>query len=303
MNYRQLGKDGADIPVIGLGAWPIGGGMGNMGDRDSIDTVRTAIDSGITLLDTAQAYRTSEATLGRALKDGYRERCFLATKVSRQYSRGDIENAIENSLRNLDVDYVDLYQIHSWNPQYPIEESMETMARLQEQGKTRFIGVSNFNAAQMQQAYDIAPFHSNQPRYNMFDRNIEAEDLDFCRQTGIGILAHSPLGKGLLTGKYTPDHIFDEGDERANSSRFQGDLFARYLAVADELQSVAADKNMTMVQLAIAWLLRREEVTCVLVGAKNPDQVKEHVGAADVDFSDDELERIEKILQDTPSGF
>ena len=224
MNHRQLGKDGADIPVIGLGAWPIGGGMGNMDDRDSIDTVRTAIDSGITLLDTAQAYRTSEATLGRALKDGYRERCFLATKVSRQYSREDIESAIENSLRNLDVDYVDLYQIHSWNPQYPIEESMETMARLQEQGKTRFIGVSNFNAAQMQQAYDIAPFHSNQPRYNMFDRNIEAEDLDFCRQTGIGILAHSPLGKGLLTGKYASGHVFSEDDERANSPRFQGDL-------------------------------------------------------------------------------
>ena len=303
MNHRQLGKDGADIPVLGLGAWPIGGGMGNMDDRDCIDTVRTAIDSGITLLDTAQAYRTSEATLGRALKDGYRERCFLATKVSRQYSRGDIENAIENSLQNLDVDYVDLYQIHSWNPQYPIEESMETMARLQEQGKTRFIGVSNFNAAQMQIAYDIAPFHSNQPRYNMFDRNIEDEDLDFCRHTGIGILAHSPLGKGLLTGKYTPGHVFSEDDERANSPRFQGDLFARYLAVGDQLKSVAADKNITMVQLAIAWLLRREEVTCVLVGAKNSDQVKEHVGAADVEFSDDELERIEKILQDTPNGF
>lgn len=303
MNHRQLGKDGADIPVLGLGAWPIGGGMGNMDDRDSIDTVRTAIDSGITLLDTAQAYRTSEATLGRALKDGYRERCFLATKVSRQYSRGDIESAIENSLRNLDVDYVDLYQIHSWNPQYPIEESMETMARMQEQGKTRFIGVSNFNAAQMQQAYDIAPFHSNQPRYNMFDRNIEAEDLDFCRQTGIGILAHSPLGKGLLTGKYAPGHVFSVDDERAHSPRFQGDLFARYLAVADELKSVAAEKSITMVQLAIAWLLCREEVTCVLVGAKNSDQVKEHVGAADVEFSDDELECIEKILQDTPNGF
>ena len=303
MNHRQLGKDGADIPVLGLGAWPIGGGMGNMDDRDCIDTVRTAIDSGITLLDTAQAYRTSEATLGRALKDGYRERCFLATKVSRQYSRGDIESAIENSLRNLDVDYVDLYQIHSWNPQYPIEESMGTMARMQEQGKTRFIGVSNFNAAQMQQAYDIAPFHSNQPRYNMFDRNIEVEDLDFCRQTGIGILAHSPLGKGLLTGKYASGHVFSQDDERARSPRFQGDLFSRYLAVADELKSVASDKNITMVQLAIAWLLRREEVTCVLVGAKNSDQVKEHVGAADVAFSDDELVRIEKILQDTPNGF
>ena len=111
------------------------------------------------------------------------------------------------------------------------------------------------------------------------------------------------LGKGLLTGKYTPGHAFSEDDERAGSPRFQGDLFARYLAVADELKSVAAEKNITMVQLAIAWLLRREEVTCVLVGAKDPDQVKEHVGAADVEFADDELERIEEILQDTPNDF
>lgn len=115
MNHRQLGKDGPAVPVIGLGAWPIGGGMGDLDENTCIDTVRTAIDSGITLLDTAQAYRTSEATLGRALEDGYRERCFLATKVSRQYSRKDIERAIENSLRNLGVDCVDLYQIHSWN--------------------------------------------------------------------------------------------------------------------------------------------------------------------------------------------
>lgn len=297
MNQRQLGKNGPDVPVIGLGAWPIGGGMGDLDERACIATVRAAIDCGITLLDTAQAYRTSEATLGRALKDGYRERCFLATKVSRHYSRKDIDRAIENSLRALEVDCVDLYQIHSWNAQYPIEESMEAMARLQEQGKTRFIGVSNFNAAQLQQAYDIAPFHANQPRYNMFDRAIEAEDLGFCNRTGIGILAHSPLGKGLLTGKYTPDHVFAQGDERARSPRFQGDLFAQYLAVADRLQAVAADKNITLVQLAIAWLLRREEVTCVLVGAKNPDQVKEHVGAADVAFSDEELERIENILR------
>lgn len=297
MNQRQLGKNGPDVPVIGLGAWPIGGGMGDLDERACIATVRAAIDSGITLLDTAQAYRTSEATLGRALKDGYRERCFLATKVSRHYSRKAIDRAIENSLRALDVDCVDLYQIHSWNAQYPIEESMEAMARLQEQGKTRFIGVSNFNAAQLQQAYDIAPFHANQPRYNMFDRAIEAEDLGFCNRVGIGILAHSPLGKGLLTGKYAPDHVFAQGDERARSPRFQGELFAQYLAVADRLQAVAADKNITLVQLAIAWLLRREEVTCVLVGAKNPDQVKEHVGAADVAFSDEELERIENILR------
>jgi aryl-alcohol dehydrogenase-like predicted oxidoreductase len=302
MQHRLLGTDGPEIPVIGLGAWPIGGGMGELDEAESIATVRTAIDNGITLLDTAQAYRTSEGTLGRALKDGYRERCFLATKVSRGYAPKDIETAIENSLRSLGTDYVDLYQIHSWNAQYPIEDTMATMAKLQEQGKTRDIGISNFNAQQMQSAYSFAPFHSSQPRYNMFDRNIETKDLAYCAQAGIGILAHSPLAKGLLTGKYTPDYKFPDGDERTNFPRFQGDLFAQYLAITDQLKSIAADKNCTMVQLAIAWILRRPEITCVLVGAKNPNQVMGHIDAADITFSDEELQRVDGFLQQTPKG-
>lgn len=302
MQHRQLGTDGPEIPVIGLGAWPIGGGMGDLDEQDSIATVRTAIDNGITLLDTAQAYRTSEGTLGRALSDGYRERCFLATKVSRGYAPKDIETAIENSLKSLNTDYVDLYQIHGWNAKYPIEDSMATMAKLQQQGKTRFIGISNFNAQQMQTAYEVAPFHSSQPRYNMFDRNIEKEDLAYCAKTGIGILAHSPLAKGLLTGKYTPDHLFPEDDERTTMPRFTGDLFAQYLAVTDKLKPIASAKNCTMVQLAIAWILRRSEITCVLVGAKNPEQVKDHLAAANITFSDDELQHIDTLLQDTPKG-
>lgn len=302
MLHRHLGTDGPEIPVIGLGAWPIGGGMGELDEDQNIDTIRTAIDNGITLLDTAQAYRTSEGTLGRALKDGYRERCFLATKVSGKYASQDIETAIENSLRSLNTDYIDLYQIHSWNAKYPIEDTMTIMAKLQEQGKIRFIGVSNFNAQQMETAYKIAPFHSSQPRYNMFDRHIETEDLAYCAQTGIGILAHSPLAKGLLTGKYTPDYQFPEDDERSQFPRFQGNLFAQYLAVTDLLKSIAHDKNCTMVQLAIAWILRRPEITCVLVGAKNADQVKDHLPAADITFSDDELKHIDTILQDTPKG-
>jgi aryl-alcohol dehydrogenase-like predicted oxidoreductase len=302
MQHRQLGKNGPEIPVIGLGAWPIGGGMGDLDEQDSIATVRTAIDNGITLLDTAQAYRTSEGTLGRALKDGYRERCFLATKVSGSYTPQSIETAIENSLRSLNTDCIDLYQIHGWSTKDPIEDSMATMAKLQEQGKTRFIGISNFNAAQMQTAYTIAPFHSSQPRYNMFDRNIETEDLAYCAQTSIGILAHSPLAKGLLTGKYTPESQFPEGDERSTFPRFQGDLFSQYLAVTDQLKTIAADKKCTMVQLAIAWILRRPEVTCVLVGAKDPDQVKGHLDAANITFSNDELQNIDTILKDTPKG-
>ena len=149
MQLRQMGKNGPHISAIGLGAWPIGGGMGPVAEAEAIATVRAAIDCGITFLDTAQAYRSSEDTLGKALKDGYRERCFLATKVSGRYGRQDIEQAMNNSLRALGVDHVDLYQIHSWNPHYPVAESIEAMLRLQESGKTRFIGVSNYNAAQM----------------------------------------------------------------------------------------------------------------------------------------------------------
>ena len=130
MEYRQLGKDGPQVPVLGLGTWPIGGGMGTVDEQTAIETIHAAVDHGITLIDSAQGYRASETIIGRALKGGYRDRCFLATKVTGNYASSDITLAIENSLRALDVEYVDLYQIHHWNPEYPIEASMETMTQL-----------------------------------------------------------------------------------------------------------------------------------------------------------------------------
>jgi aryl-alcohol dehydrogenase-like predicted oxidoreductase len=300
METRQLGQDGPQIPVIGLGAWPLGGGMGQVDEAEAIRTIHAAMDHGITLIDTAQAYRSSEATVGKALKNGYRDRCFLATKVSFDYSPAGIRSAMENSLRDLDVDYVDLYQIHSWKPEYPVAASMETLAQLQQAGKTRYIGVSNFNADQMQPALAVARFHSNQPRYNLLDRQIEVADIPFCGQYGIGILAHSPLAKGLLTGKYRPGHQFPADDERSQFPRFQGETFARYLDVADRLQAIAAAKGITLVQLAIAWQLRLPAITCVLVGAKNTEQVLEYLGAVGVTFTTEELTEIETILADAP---
>ena len=296
MEHRQLGKDGPQVSVLGLGAWPLGGGMGQVDEGTAVATVRAAIDNGITLLDTAQAYCSSEATLGKALKDGYRERCFLATKVSGDYSRAGILSAIDDSLRALDVDAVDLYQIHSPDARYPVEESMETMAELQAAGRARYLGVSNFSAEQMREALQTVRFQANQPRYNLFDREIEREDIPFCEQRGIGLLAHSPLAKGLLTGKYSPGHRFPDDDERAQMARFQGDTFTRYLAVAKGLEAVAHDKGLSLMQLAVAWLLRLPAVTCVLVGAKSPAQVEEHLGAVGVRFSDDELRHIEDLL-------
>jgi aryl-alcohol dehydrogenase-like predicted oxidoreductase len=300
MEYRQLGTGGPKIPVIGLGAWPIGGGMGIVDERNAIDTIHASIDQGITLIDTAQYYRTSEAIIGRALENGWRDRCFIATKVSGKYSRADIRTAIENSLRALKVDVIDLYQIHSWNPQYPVEASLDEMDKLRQEGKVRFLGVSNYNAEQMRRALQTARFESSQPRYNLFDREIEAEDIPFCEREGIGILAHSPLAKGLLGGKYTPDTTFPPEDERSTFPRFQGQTFARFLGVADRLKQVAADKGLTLVQLAIAWQLRLPAITCVLVGAKSAQQVAEYTGAVGVSFTAEELARIETILQDTP---
>ena len=305
MEYRQLTRDGTQVSVIGLGTWPFGGGMGAMDDQTAIAITRAAIDNGINLIDTAQVYGESEERLGKALKDGYRDRCFLATKVWREqdndYSPAAIYAAMDESLRKLDVDYVDLYQIHHPDPSYPLDQTMEALDRLREQGKTRYIGVSNFWVEHMEEALTTTRLHTNQPRYNMLDRRIEAEVLPFCERNGIGIMAHSPLAKGLLTGRYRVGHKFPEDDERSRLSRFRGEPFAHYVKVADQLKQMAADKNLSLIQLAIGWLLRLSSVSCVLVGAKRPDQIHEHLGAAGVTFSDDELARIESILQDTPA--
>ncbi len=300
MEYRTLCKNGPEISVLGLGAWPIGGGMGKVDESTAVSTIHAAINNGITTIDTAQYYRTSESIIGKALKNGYRFRCFLATKASYDFSGKGIVSAMENSLRALGTDYVDLYQIHNWDPVYPIEESMETMIRLREQGKTRYIGVSNFNKEQMQQVLRTAGFESNQLRYNMFDRQMEKVVIPFCEHQDIGVLAHSPLAKGLLTGKYTREHRFLQDDERSGFPRFWGKNFSTYLEVVEKLKGIAWDKGLSMVQLSIAWVLRMSAVTCVLVGAKNPQQVVEHLGALGVKFTEGDLRRIDSILADAP---
>ena len=296
MEKRQLGKDGDYVSVIGFGAWPIGGAMGAVDEGAAISTVHAVLDHGITLIDTAQSYRTSEEIIGKALKDGRRNQVFLATKVSRDYSPDGIRRAMENSLRALQTDHVDLYQIHGWNPQYPVDDSMEMMEKLRQEGKTRYIGVSNYNVEQMELAAQTAPFHSLQPRYNLLDREIEAETVPHCEAHGIGILPHSPLAKGLLTGKYTPDYQFPAEDERSGMSRFQGEEFRRNLATAEKLQAIAQERNLTLIQLAIGWQLRLSGVTCVLVGAKTPEQVAEHVGGQGWQLTDAELQAIEVVL-------
>lgn len=300
MKQRQLTTDGTKVSVIGLGTWPLGGAMGDMDLKTAIAVTRTAIDGGINLIDTAQAYLKSEERLGKALKDGYRDRCFLATKVIDDYSPKGIQRAMDDSLRKLDVDHVDLYQVHHPDLSYPFDQTFEAMGRLREQGKTRYIGVSNYKVEHLEAALRTSALDTNQPRYSMLDRRVENDVLPFCQQHGIGILTHSPLAKGLLTGRYKAGHQFAENDERASLPRFRGERCSHYLRVADELQDIARNKGIGLVQLAIAWIMRLAPVSCVLVGAKNPEQVHDHLRAAEVVLTDEELDRIEIILQNTP---
>jgi aryl-alcohol dehydrogenase-like predicted oxidoreductase len=270
--------------------------MGAVSDRDAAASVEEALAQGITFFDTAEVYRPAEERLGPLLRP-HRERIFLATKVGgSNLVASHVREAVENSLRLLQTDVLDLYQVHWFDDRQPLEEGLEAMAALQAQGKIRYLGVSNFDVSQMERALKVAPIQSLQPRYNMFDREIEAEIVPFCRQHGIGILAHSPLGKGLLAGKYRPGHIFAPDDERSQFARFKGEQFAAYLAKADRLKAIAQARGLTLPQLAVAWTLRDEAVTVCLVGCKNAAQSRENEVPGDVVLSEGELRQIEEIL-------
>ena len=208
MQTRRLGKDGPEVSAICFGAWPIGGGLGAVPEEQGIATVKAAIEVGMTFIDTAEGYQTSESVLGKALK-GQRHEVFLATKLSGpEHSLEHMNRAVENSLRTLGTDYIDLYQLHSPQPQWPIEETMAGLLKLREQGKIRYIGVSNFSAEQTLEAMKHGPVHSSQPRYNMIWREAEESILSCCLENGVGVIPHSVLAKGLLGGKHVPGHRF-----------------------------------------------------------------------------------------------
>jgi aryl-alcohol dehydrogenase-like predicted oxidoreductase len=299
MEQRILGRDGPPVPVIGFGAWPIGGGMGAVDEADAVRTVHHALDHGVTLIDTAEAYRSSEATLGKALHSwtGTRDQLFLATKVrGNDLSREHVERAIGESLRQLRTDYVDLLQAHSWDAGHPIEETMRAFEDLTRSGKVRYTGVSNFDVPQMEAARAAGAVQSLQPAYSLLARGVEAEILPYCQAQGIGVLAHSPLAKGLLTGKYTPQSVFPADDERARMPRFSGAEGQRNLATAGRLQAWAAARGHTLVELAIAWVLSNPAVTVCLCGAKSPQQVDDHVRAAAWRLSAAERAEIDALL-------
>jgi aryl-alcohol dehydrogenase-like predicted oxidoreductase len=311
MQTRQLGNSDLNITPIGVGAWAMGGGdwafaWGAQDDQDSINAIRAALDAGMNWIDTAMVYGHghSEQVVGRAIA-GLNNKPYVFTKCSRKRAEDgsligvlkadSIRAECEASLRNLNVDVIDLYQIHWPIPVEDIEEGWETLARLKDEGKVRWIGVSNFNAEQMQRVQPIAPITSLQPPYSLLRREIEANELPFVAANNIGVIAYSPMASGLLSGKMTKERVanFPDNDWRRNRDAFQEPQLSRNLALAEKLAEIGARHGRSAGEAAIAWTLRRPEVTAAIVGIRTPEQVAGVIGAGEFRLSQEEIAEIE----------
>jgi aryl-alcohol dehydrogenase-like predicted oxidoreductase len=315
---RQLGNSDLHITPIGYGAWAIGGGnwefaWGSQDDDESVKTIERAIDSGLNWIDTAAIYGLghSEEIVAKALKNISSKpyvftKCAMRWQDDRQIYRSlkaaSVQEELENSLRRLKVDTIDLYQIHWPNPEAEIEEGWETLAKLQQQGKVRYIGVSNFNVEQMKRAQKIAPITSLQPPYSLLNRNIEPEILPYCLEHNIGVINYSPMVSGLLTGKMTAERIqqMPADDWRKRSPNFNEPKLSRNLKLVEILREIGNSHGVEPGVIAIAWTLRHPAVTAAIVGARRPDQVNGVLPAATLRLTDQEAERIESFLRSNP---
>jgi aryl-alcohol dehydrogenase-like predicted oxidoreductase len=304
------------ITHIGFGSWAIGGGgwraaWGPQDDDEAVGAIRRAVELGMNWIDTAAVYGLghSEELVARALK-GVSDRPYVFTKCSQVWDEsGNISNNLkkdsvkrecEESLSRLQVETIDLYQIHWPRPDEDIEEGWEAMAELKEEGKVRHIGVSNFDVEQMERIRDIAPVETLQPPYNMLKRGIEDEILPYCQENDIGVIAYSPMRSGLLTGKMSPERVANlpADDWRRNSSDFQEPRLSRNLELVSLLEEIGVEHGRSPGEVAIAWTLRHPAVTAAIVGGRRPDQVDGIIGAAELRLSDDELDRIQSFLNE-----
>jgi aryl-alcohol dehydrogenase-like predicted oxidoreductase len=315
-----FGKTGMEITPIGFGAWAIGGGgwaaaWGPQDDDEAVGAIRRAVELGVNWVDTAAVYGLghSEELVAQALKSvPESERPYVFTKCSLVWDgEGDISNVLEKdsvkreceeSLRRLQTDVIDLYQIHWPLPDEYIEEGWEALAELKDEGKVRHIGVSNFDVSQMEQIGEIAPVETLQPPYNMLNRGVEEEILPYCGENDIGVIVYSPMRSGLLTGRMTPERVANlpSDDWRRNAQDFQEPRLSRNLELVELLEEIGADHGLSPGEVAIAWTLRQPAVTAAIVGGRRPDQVEGIIGAAELRLSEDELDRIETFLTQNP---
>jgi len=314
MQFRQLGSTELKLSVIGLGTWAMGGAgwqysWGNQDERDSIRTIHTALDLGINWIDSAPVYGhgRAEEVIGKALK-GMHEKPFIATKCSRilnkkgeivsSLKRESISKEAENSLRRLQVEMIDLYQVHWPKPEEDLVESWEAIVSLIKQGKVRYGGVSNFGVNHMEKIRTIFPISSLQPPYSMFRRDIENEIILYCGKNQIGIISYSPMQKGLLSGKMTKERVanFDEDDHRRRDTMFQEPQLSINLDLVEKLRPITKQYDCDVAHLSIAWTLRHPEITAAIVGSRKPQQIQEIIKATDLKIDRLDLEKIEQLL-------
>ncbi len=323
MEKRSLGLAAIPVSPIAFGAWAIGGWMwGGSDKKDSLRAIHACLDNGITSLDTAPIYGFghSEELVGEAIK-GKRDKYEILTKCGMRWEgtkgeyfftsndnsgiqrdiykysgRESIIAECEESLRRLGTDYIDLYQIHWPDNTTPIEEPMEAFRILMEQGKIRAAGVSNYSVEQMEQASSVVELSSNQVPYSMVRREIEQDVVPWCLDNSCGILAYSPLQRGLLTGKITPDYPFAPGDNRPETPHFKVNNLIIINRFLEKIKPLAEEKSASLSQLVIAWTLCQPGITVALVGARTEEQVKQNAGALDVQLSVDEVDLINQEL-------
>lgn len=315
MEYRNIGKWGVRVSEIGLGSWLTYGGV--IEERNAIEQIHFAYDKGITFFDTANVYGSgkSEEVIGKAIKSFRRDSIVLATKVfmpmgdgpnDRGLSRKHIFEQCHKSLKRLDTDYIDLYQCHRHDPDVTIFEVVRTMDDLCRQGKIFYWGVSEWTGPQIKEAVTLAdeigamPPISNQPQYNMLSRSIEEDVIPVCQKLGLGQLVFSPLAQGILTGKYQPGQPYPQ-DSRAANDRINSFILRNLnrgtLEIVESLKTIAQQQGMSMPQLALAWCLRLDEVSSVIIGATKAAQIEDNIKAVDKRLSADVIKRIDELLK------
>lgn len=312
MTTRILGENGPLLTEIGFGAWAIGGpweyGWGAVDDETSIKAIQRAVELGINWIDTAAVYGLghSEEVVARALR-GKRNQVFIATKcgmiwddkrrVKIHASPKSIQTEIENCLKRLKTDYIDLYQIHWYDPDTPVEESWNKMVQLKKEGKVKYIGVCNYDVEMLEKCNKISPAQSLQPPYSLLRRQIEQDILPYCLKNRIGVVAYSPMQTGLLTGKFDINKLAAD-DWRRKGKYFQEPFLSKVLHFIEKLRPIASKYNKTVGQLAVAWVLNNRAVTSAIVGARTPAQVEENIGATGFKLLNEDLVQIENLLKE-----
>lgn len=311
MKTRTLGLGGPTVSALGLGCMGMSAFYGGRGsDADAIAVIHHSLDQGITLLDTADMYgpHTNETLVGRAI-DGRRDDAFVATKFGIQLDPDDpqargidgrpeyVQRACEDSLKRLNIETIDLYYQHRVDPQVPIEDTVGAMARLVEQGKVRYLGLSEASADTLRRAAKVHAITALQSEYSLWSRDPETTGtLIACRELGVGFVPYSPLGRGFLTGTIRTVEDFDEDDYRRRSPRFQGNNFDRNLALVESVQAIAQDYGVTPGQLALAWVLAQGEDLVPIPGTKRIGFLDENIAALEIHLTEDDMSRIDAIF-------